>query len=106
MPKKRQSTVTTIRQIEEQVFKREGIRIVIRLPGFLGAVPNNGLGYNFERALGGDRTVAHLWFRMRKIFGGDVPFVVVRGDGKTIEAVAGGGRLSILLSTIRNTYTE
>jgi len=104
MAKRKQSTVSTIRQIEEQIFQREGIRVVIRLPGFLGATPNNGLGYNFERALGGDRTVAHLWFRLRRIFGGDVPFVVVRGDGKIIEAVPGGGRLSVLLSTIRNTY--
>jgi hypothetical protein len=104
MPKKRQSNVSTVRQIEEQVFEREGIRIVIRLPGFLGSVPNHGLGYNYERALGGDKQVAHLWFRLRRIFGGDVPFVVVRGDGKIIEAAPGGGRLNAALSTIRNTY--
>lgn len=103
MPKKKVSSVLTIRQIEQQIFEREGFHVILRLPTFLAAAPENGVGYNYQRALSGDSCVAHLWERLRKTFGTEVEFVVIRGDGKIVDGGTAAGR-NMLLSTIRNTY--
>ncbi|WJJ55077.1 hypothetical protein [Xanthomonas phage RTH11] len=102
----RKSAVCTISTVEDQVWKVEGIRIVIRLPEYVGAAASDGLGYDYLRALPHNDVLAALSLRLNKVFGHPVSFVAVRGDGTIVEARAGEGRLSTLLSSFRDSYKQ
>lgn len=92
----------TIPQIEEQIWKLEGIRVVLRLPRQLASTHPGG--YDWERASNHDACVAHIAHRLKRVFGQWVQFVIVRGDGKIIDVDVDGARTSAALSTIRNSY--
>lgn len=102
----RKSSVCTVSTVEDQVWKVEGIRVVIRLPEFAGAAASDGLGYDYVRALPHNDVLAALHLRLNKVFGHPVSFVAVRGDGTIVEARAGEGRLSTLLSSFRDSYKQ
>lgn len=102
----RKSSVCTVATIEDQIFKLEGVRVIIRLPEYVGGATSDGLGYDWTRKLNHDETVAHLHDRIRRVFGHPVSFVCVRGDGTIVEARAGEGRLSTPLSSFRDSYKK
>lgn len=100
----RKSQVCTVSAVENQVWLREGIRIVIRLPEYAGAAARDGRGYDYKRAMNQDETVGQLSDRLERIFGHAVSFVLIRGTGDVVEVRAGEGRLSTKLSYFRDSY--
>jgi len=92
----------TIPEIEDQIWKLEGVRVVLRLPRQLASTHPGG--YDWERASNHDACVAHIADRLKRVFGQRVQFVIVRGDGKIIDVDVDGNRTSAALSTIRNSY--
>lgn len=98
------SNVPNVSQIEDQIWVLENIRVVFRVPHFVTTAPDNGRGYSYERALGKDLSLAHLYARVLKVFGREVEFVVIKGDGSRLDVTPGNGRLSASLTSIRNSY--
>lgn len=105
MPLKQiKSSVPNVSQIEDQIWALENIRVVFRVPHFLTVAPNDGVGYNYERALGKDLCLAHLHSRILVTLGRGVEYVVIKGDGSRLDVTPGNGRLSVPLVKIRNSY--
>lgn len=102
----RKSLVCTVSTIEDQIFKLEGIRVIIRLPEYVGGAASDGLGYDWTRMLNRDETVGHLSDRIERVFAHPVSFVCVRGDGTIVEIRAGKGQRSTLLSSLRESYKK
>ncbi len=92
----------TIPEIEEQIWKLEGIRVILRLPRQLASTHPGG--YDWERASNHDACVAHIADRLKRVFGQLVQFVIVRGDGKVIDVDVDAKRTSAALAPIRNSY--
>lgn len=64
--------------LEEEIFEREGVRVVFRLPRHTPIRPMK----QFYRALGDGMTVSHLQTRLVRILGA-IEFVIVDGFGVT-----------------------
>lgn len=88
----------SVRQLEEEIFAEEGVRVIIRAPQ--GQLLTCGYKKVFERNLGDERELDLLFRRIRKIIGQDVQFVVINGYGLLVT------NLNTPLMEIRDSYAE
>lgn len=103
--KNKKNTIPTIEQIEEQIWKREGVRIVLRLPQNLSTPLWGGQGYTYERALNYNNTISHLHDRLSKgVFGHPVSFVLIDGKGRPYHCRTGRVSSKITMEKLRKTY--
>jgi len=71
---------TLLRTIELQIMELEGVLVIFRHPGNLAV---SGPGYDYKKRLKEGSTIRHLVSRIQRALGTtDIPFVIVRGDGK------------------------
>ncbi len=88
MSKAVKSTYTTsVRQLEDQILKTDGVVVVIRAPlktKFVSVKP-----YPTGRALNSTHTVKHLHERIRSVIGDTVEFEIINGDGLYVRRTTG-----------------
>jgi hypothetical protein len=90
-----QKTVSA-REFEEQVFDKEGIRVVLRCAP---DVPVNPYGY--ERKIPDNSTLMDLKEnRISKTLGGEIPYSLVLGDGNS------NPRGNTKIVNARNSYND
>lgn len=81
--------------LEEEIFEREGVRVVFRLPRHTPIRPMK----RFHRALGDDMTVGHLQTRLVRILG-SIEFVIIDGKGEIKHSA------HTKLGALRQTYIK
>lgn len=87
--------VYDVGMLEEEIFEREGVRVMFRIPRHTPISPMK----RFHRALGDDMTVGHLQTRLVRILG-SIEFVIVDGNGEVKHSVR------TKLRMLRQTYTK
>jgi len=83
----------TLAEVEEEIFKREGIRVVFRAE----ANKVRHMSYPYLRALGKNLSMAVLHDRIRS-YNADLEYVVIDGRGKIIYDT------DIAIGVVRSSY--